>query len=552
MFQIKKITAGLLCFALCLTVLPLNVRAEDCDHTYVEMEEAATCTRGGVRYYECSKCGYQYGHENTDPLGHDYGAWQVTQEASCEKEGEMSRECSRCGNVETQAIEAEGHSYTTSMVEPDCESQGYTRYTCSKCGDSYKTDYTDALGHQYTTKVVEPTCEKEGYTQKTCSRCGDTVKSDYVDALGHSYEREIIAPTCEKQGYTLLTCTVCGETEKTDYVDALGHSYESEIIAPTCKKQGYTLLTCTVCGETEKTDYVDALGHSYESEVIAPTCKKQGYTLLTCTVCGETEKTDYVDALGHSYETEVVAPTCTKNGYTLQTCALCGDTEKTDVTEKTGHHYDDGVVTKEATTTAMGRITYTCLGCGDSYTETTPKLVNPFVDVKQSAYYFNAVIWAVDRGITSGTDETHFSPESPCTRAQVVTFLWRAAGSPEPEGVDCPFTDVPAGSYYRKAVVWAAEQGITSGIDATHFGPEQSCTRAQVVTFLYRAKGSPEWETVNRFSDVKRGDYYYVSVCWAADNGITSGVDGERFAPDQVCIRAQIVTFLHRADSIGE
>lgn len=460
---------------LCLAILSGTARAADCDHVFVQKEESATCTDPGVRYEECTLCGYQRGHTNTDPLGHSFGQWKTVGEPDCDTPGQERRECSRCGYDEIRETEATGHRYSSSVVEPDCENQGYTRHTCSVCGDSYKTDYTDALGHRYQNSTVEPTCTKEGYTQSVCSRCGDTVKKDYVDATGHSFQRETVEPTCTKDGYTLNTCTVCGDTEKTDYVNAPGHSFR----------------------------------------------------------------------------TEVVPPTCTKEGYTLHTCRVCGDTEKTDPTGKTGHHYDDGVVTKEPTTTAMGRITYTCQGCGDTYTETIPKLVNPFVDVKKSAWYFNAVIWAVDQGITSGTDETHFSPNAPCTRAQVVTFLWRAMGSPEPECAECPFTDVPRGSYYRKAVLWAAEKGITSGVSEDRFGADQICTRAQVVTFLYRAKESPAWEPEDRFSDVKRSDYFFYPVCWAADNGITSGVDGERFGPHQTCTRAQIVTFLFKADRIG-
>lgn len=394
---LRTIFAGIFCLALCAGML-IPVHGEECDHDYVEKREEPTCTHPGESYFECAKCGYQYGHQNLKPLGHAFGEWETVLEATCENAGEEIRICSRCGEQESRAILATGHDYKT--------------------------------------------------------------------------------------------------------------------------------------------------------EIVAPTCTKDGYTLHTCRTCGATEKTDYTDATGHDYKTEVIAPTCTKDGYTLHTCRACGATQKSDPKSKTGHHYDDGVVTKEATTTAMGRITYTCQGCGDTYTETTPKLVNPFEDVKSSAYYFTPVIWAANKGVTGGADETHFLPNAFCTRAQVVTFLWRAAGSPEPETTDCPFVDVAPDSYYYKAVLWARERGITSGVGAARFGGNLVCTRAQVVTFLYRAKGNPAWETVNRFSDVGTEDYYYQSVCWAADNGVTSGVDGGRFGPDMTCTRAQIVTFLYRSNSI--
>ena len=342
---------------------------------------------------------------------------------------------------------------------------------------------------------------------------------------------------------------MCGDSFKSDYTDAAGHSYTTEVIAPTCEKQGYTLQTCTVCGDTVKTNYTDALGHEYVEDVIAPTCDKQGYTLQTCTVCGDSVKSDYVDPTGHQFLEEVIAPTCTKDGYTLHTCLACGESTKTDHKEKLGHDYDEGVVTKEPSTTSRGKITYTCHRCGDSYSEYTDKIVNPFVDVKEKDYFFSAGMWAAERGITSGTDETHFSPHMNCSRAQVVTFLWRAAGKPASESEECPFTDVPEDAYYRMAVIWAVEQGITSGVGEEKFAPNAVCTRGQVVAFLYRSAGEPECSGDNRFVDVLPGDYYYKAVIWAAENQITSGVEEGRFGPHQVCSRGQIVSFLFRAEN---
>lgn len=174
---------------------------------------------------------------------------------------------------------------------------------------------------------------------------------------------------------------------------------------------------------------------------------------------------------------------------------------------------------------------------------------NPFVDVRSDAYYYDPVLWAVNNGITSGIDATHFGPTATCNRAQVVTFLWRANGCPEPEKANNPFTDVEPGKFYEKAVLWAVEKGITSGISATAFGPNEGCTRAQVVTFLWRAAGKPKpAKTDNPFTDVTRS-YYYDAVLWAVghDPQITSGTTKTLFSPDQTCMRGQIVTFLYRA-----
>ena len=169
-----------------------------------------------------------------------------------------------------------------------------------------------------------------------------------------------------------------------------------------------------------------------------------------------------------------------------------------------------------------------------------------FVDVATGSYYEDAVDWAVENGITKGTDDTHFSPDGICTRAQAVTFLWRAAGSPKPETRTMPFTDVPVGSYYYDAVLWAVENGITKGTSDTTFSPNMTCTRAQIVAFLWRSEKSPAAGTANPFADVKSTAYYADAVLWAVKENITKGTTSTTFSPNADCTRAQIVTFLWR------
>ena len=169
----------------------------------------------------------------------------------------------------------------------------------------------------------------------------------------------------------------------------------------------------------------------------------------------------------------------------------------------------------------------------------------PFTDVPSGAYYYDAVLWAVENGVTDGVTAALFAPDAACTRAQIVTFLWRAAGSPEPNGTSA-FTDVPAGAYYAKAVAWAVENGITTGTSDTTFSPDAPCTRGQSMTFLYRArKGAANAST--GFTDVPAGAYYAAPVAWAVENGITNGTGKTTFSPDAPCTRAEIVTFLYRA-----
>ena len=172
----------------------------------------------------------------------------------------------------------------------------------------------------------------------------------------------------------------------------------------------------------------------------------------------------------------------------------------------------------------------------------------PFADVKESDYFAVPVMWAVENKITNGTSANLFSPNKDCTRGQVVTFLWRAEGSPEPQSTNNPFSDVKERDYFYKAVLWAVEKGITTGTGKGKFSPDATCTRGQVATFLWRAQGQPMPTGQNdSFSDVEANQYYYNAVLWAVEKGITTGTGKGKFSPDSTCTRGQIVTFLSRA-----
>ena len=174
-------------------------------------------------------------------------------------------------------------------------------------------------------------------------------------------------------------------------------------------------------------------------------------------------------------------------------------------------------------------------------------MLNYFVDVFANDYYYDAVLWAVENGITNGTSATTFSPSNPCTRAQMATFLWRAAGSPEPVGSTNPFVDVSADAYYAKAVQWAYEQGITGGTSATTFSPDETCTRGQMATFLWRDAGSPAVSGEGApFVDVSNDAYYATAVDWAYEESITGGTSATSYSHNDPCTRGQMVTFLYR------
>ncbi len=269
--------------------------------------------------------------------------------------------------------------------------------------------------------------------------------------------------------------------------------------------------------------------HTYEGyTVTSPTCTEPGYTTHKCTSCDYSYNDSYIEPLGHNYTEEVTAPTCTERGYTTYTCSVCGDSYKGSYVDPLGHDYKNG----------------TCTRCGVKDPNYKPQA--NFIDVAAGSYCYDAVQWAVANGITNGTDATHFSPNAGCTRGQVVTFLWRTAGEPVVSG-NVGFVDVAPGSYCYEAVKWAVANGITKGTDATHFSPNETCTRGQVVTFMYRAEGEPAVGGNVGFVDVAAGSYCYNAVQWAVANGITKGTNTTHFSPNATCTRGQVVTFLYRA-----
>ncbi len=453
--------------------------------------------------------------------------------------------------------EVGGHSYkVTESKEVTCTEDGYKVFLCTKCGDTYREDYT-APGHFYEAFVTAPTCTEEGYTTYICTGCGESYVSDKVPTIDHTYEAVVTEPTCTEMGYTTYTCS-CGDSYKDNYVAPTGHRFGEwvTVTEPDCMNKGKEMRTCE-CGETEYRD-IAVSGHTYETKIIEPTCTKAGYTEHICTVCGDSYMTDVTDPVGHQYEAVITEPTCTEEGYTTYTCVCCGESYVDDIVPATGHTYGDWVVTKEATCTEGGIETRTC-ACGATETrETAPFCPSAkFQDVKLSDWFHDAVDHVVAGGIMEGTGETTFSPNGTTTRAQLVTVLYRLAGAPETE-LTRQFSDVKDNAWYAEAVAWAYANGITSGITDTLFAPEQSVTREQVVTFLYRYAKLMGMDVENdgdlsAFTDAGSISAYAVDAfTWAVDAGIINGMTEDTLAPRGTCIRAQIATILMRFMELGQ
>ena len=483
------------------------------------------------------------------------------------------------------------HEYTANVVSATCDMMGYTEHTCSSCGSAYKDSYVKAEGHDIeTVPAKDATCTEDGYTESsTCKTCGIVFALQLpTPATGHNYvdgvctkcrnecshddsDIEVIpevAATCTKTGLTEgKRCSVCGEIlVAQQIIPAAGHdykngkctvcnakdpnydppappapvhshSYTAAVTAPTCTEKGYTTYTCS-CGDSYVGNYVDALGHTEVIDpAVAATCTKTGLTEgKHCSVCNEVlvAQTE-TPTIGH---TEVIDPavaaTCTKTGLTEgKHCSACNEVlvAQTEV-PKTAHDYKDGV----------------CTVCGAEDPDYVAPVVNPFKDTKEDSPYYDAIIWAVKNEVTAGKTADTFGINDGCTRAQIVTFLYRAAGSPEVSAdVVNPFTDVSKDSVYYNAIMWAVENKITAGTTATTFSPDAVCTRGQIVTFMFRASGAEKVEADMSFTDVAAVSYCYDAVAWAVANEITAGKTATTFAPNDTCTRGQAVTFIYRA-----
>lgn len=369
--------------------------------------------------------------------------------------------------------------------------------------------------HKYTDTVIPPTCTERGCTVHLCA-CGDKREDSYTPPLGHSY-----------RGGICVRCGILDPNGDTQHK----HDFIPTVTKPTCLTEGFTTYTCS-CGECYTKDYVSAVGHKTQLQNAKTAgCLTGGYTGdEVCTFCGKVFKQgSVIFALGHDPQpARVKAPTCNESGYTGDLiCMRCGDmTQIGKTVAATGHKFFGGV----------------CSVCGTKGAEAVPE----FDDVKPGAFYFDAVQWAVKNGITNGTGKNTFSPNDVCSRYQIVMFLWRAAGRPEAKAA-VSFADVKHGDIFYEAVQWAVERGITKGTSSTSFSPFAPCTRGQIVTFLYRSAGSPTISGACDFSDVSAGLFCHDAVIWASSEGITKGTSAGRFSPNEGCTRAQVVTFLYRA-----
>ena len=512
----------------------------------------------------------------------DYGTTERTVPATCGEAGRVDTICSNCGEVvSTRELPPTGaHDWDDGTVTtaPTETTPGVRTFTCSGC-DQTRTETIPATGaHDYQfTKTVAPTCTDGGYDLYTCSGCGATEQRNLTDAAGHKWDGGTVttAPTETTPGVRTFTCTVCGDIREETIPATGAHDYQfTKTVAPTCTDGGYDLYTCSGCGATEQRNLTDAAGHKWDGGTVttAPTETTPGVRTFTCSGCGQT-RTEAIPATGaHDYRfTKTVDPTCTDGGYDLYTCSGCGATEKRNLTDAAGHKWDGGTVTTAPTETTPGVRTFTCTVCGQTRTEAIPATGASTCtggpscpsyglhDVAGPGYWAHEGIdYCVRNRLMSGVGAGTFSPDTACTRAQIVKILYNRSGNQTDYSYYyLPFTDVAPGAWYYNAVAWAYYNDVTSGTSATMFTPNAAITRQQLVTFLYRytVKYAPEFTgnaaPISAFPDAGSvANWAYAAMSWAVGNGLIKGNAHDNgldyLDPNGSATRAQTATIIMR------
>ena len=512
----------------------------------------------------------------------DYGTTENTVPATCGEAGRVDTICSNCGEVvSTRELPPTGaHDWGNGVVTtaPTETTPGVRTFTCTVCGDIREETIPATGAHDYQfTKTVAPTCTDGGYDLYTCSGCGATERRNPTDAAGHKWDGGTVttAPTETTPGVRTFTCTVCGDIREETIPATGAHDYQfTKTVAPTCTDGGYDLYTCSGCGATERRNPTDAAGHKWDGGTVttAPTETTPGVRTFTCTVCGDIREETIPATGAHDYQfTKTVAPTCTDGGYDLYTCSGCGATERRNPTDAAGHKWDGGTVTTAPTETTPGVRTFTCTVCGQTRTEAIPATGASTCtggpscpsyglrDVAGPDYWAHKGIdYCVRNRLMSGVGAGTFSPDTACTRAQIVKILYNLSGNQTDYSYYyLPFTDVAPGAWYYNAVAWAYCNDVTSGTSATTFTPNAAITRQQLVTFLYRytVKYAPEFTgnaaPISAFPDAGSvANWAYAAMSWAVGNGLIQGNAHDNgldyLDPNGSATRAQTATIIMR------
>lgn len=439
----------------------------------------------------------------------------------------------------------------------------------------------------FTDTVVAPTCTEQGYTHHVCTVKGCTyapVDDTFVEAAGHKWAlTTTLPPTCTEKGTQFYKCSACGAT-RTEKIAPLGHDLSRCDLKPaaTCTQPGRAVGTCARCG-VQIDEVIPAKGHdySYAETSVAPTCTEPGHYKGTCPTCGK-DYDDVVPALGHDWGEWVtsIEPTVSTVGYRYHVCNRdgCGYREGEDIPKLHTHTWDAGVVTQKPTAAEPGVRTYTCTVCGQTRTEAIPATGVPetcnggpacpgyaFRDMPAPGIWSHAGLdYCIDHGYIAGTSATTVTPDGECTRAMIVSILYRVQGEPakvngyELKKLAAPFDDVERGRWYTDAIWWAKLTGVVSGMSPSTFAPDDPITRAQLAVILYNytkqfaPESLTETGSLTGFPDAGSvPSWARTAMAWAVGNGLISGV-GENgvsyLRPEGCATRAQVATILMNYD----
>lgn len=439
----------------------------------------------------------------------------------------------------------------------------------------------------FTDTVVAPTCTEQGYTHHVCTVKGcpyDAVDDTFVEAAGHKWAlTTTLPPTCTEKGTQFYKCSVCGAT-RTEKIAPLGHDLSRCDLKPaaTCTQPGRAVGTCARCG-VQIDEVIPAKGHdySYAETSVAPTCTEPGHYKGTCPTCGK-DYDDVVPALGHDWGEWVttIEPTVSTVGYRYHICNRdgCGYREGEDIPKLHTHTWDAGVVTQKPTAAEPGVRTYTCTVCGQTRTEAIPATGVPetcnggpacpgyaFRDMPAPSIWSHAGLdYCIYHGYIAGTSATTVTPDGECTRAMIVSILYRVQGEPakvngyELKKLAAPFDDVERGRWYTDAIWWAKLTGVVSGMSPSTFAPDDPITRAQLAVILYNytqqfaPESLTETGSLTGFPDADSvPSWARTAMAWAVGNGLISGV-GENgvsyLRPEGCATRAQVATILMNYD----
>ncbi len=470
--------------------------------------------------------------------------------------------------------------------------QGSYTWAAELKDDGTWQGYKTGLWHgdhiaQFADTVVAPTCTEQGYTHHVCTVKGCTyapVDDTYVAATDHTWVKtQTNPPTCTEQGTAFYKCSACGAT-RTEKIAALGHDLSRCDLKPaaTCTQPGRAVGTCARCG-VQIDEVIPAKGHdySYAETSVAPTCTEPGHYKGTCPTCGK-DYDDVVPALGHDWGEWVtsIEPTVSTVGYRYHVCNRdgCGYREGEDIPKLHTHTWDAGVVTQKPTAAEPGVRTYTCTVCGQTRTEAIPATGVPetcnggpacpgyaFRDMPAPSIWSHAGLdYCIDHGYIAGTSATTVTPDGECTRAMIVSILYRVQGEPakvngyELKKLAAPFDDVERGRWYTDAIWWAKLTGVVSGMSPSTFAPDDPITRAQLAVILYNytkqfaPESLTETGSLTGFPDADSvPSWARTAMAWAVGNGLISGV-GENgvsyLRPEGCATRAQVATILMNYD----